>query len=328
MGIIYDCEGNIMGYVSSYEEKCFNAAITDEEYHSTWADSLGNPFGNSASTVTGVLNGVYTYNGISLDTSLVNKLEIKDNEVLKEEDRENVDMRILGLTVDYMTRLALAKDNRNEIIFHTAIDGLHKYCDIYYKRDNLARERMMNRLSDYMRNIKDVEAFSVECAYNLARFDACHRNMPMNFDPSAVMLPLDVIRNMKVMINRTIKFIDTIGPVIGCGVGLSSNGKFDVDYAEVDYITDSCLIDLKVLSSKKLEFKHILQLLAYYILGKETYRKEFKHINKIMVFNPRYNTAHILKLSDVSEELIQSVKDNILNYKKANTKKIKEGQEK
>lgn len=321
MGIVYNDCGEIMGYVASYDDLCFTASIPDGEYYETWGDRLAAPLGSSESTVTGVINGIYSYNGINFDVSMVNLLEIKDNEKLVQEDRFGVDMRIVGLTIDYMTRLNIQKGISNTRVFHTSIDGLHKYCDAYLRQDAKARSDMLNKLSDYLKNIKDIEAYSIESAYNLSKFDACHRNMPTTFDASDVMLPLDMIKNMKVMINRTVSFIDTIGPVIGCGVGISSNGMFDVDYAEIDYITSDCLIDLKVLSSKKIEFKHILQLLSYYIMGKETRRREFKNITKIMVYNPRYNTAHILKIDDVSPELMASVKDNILNYKKSKTVK-------
>lgn len=317
MGYLYDSEGSLCGYKSDYDDKVAIANITDAEVAELWGDTISNPYGSEGTTVTGIINGIYNYNGVKIDTSLINVLEIKDNSVLKSEDRTNVDMMVVGLTIDYMTRYILNKHLGTASVFHTAIDGLHKFCDAKYKYDKEAREKMLSRLSDYVRNIKDIEAFSIESAYNLSRFSVCHRNMPSYFDPTEIMLPFDVINNMKIMTNRTVKFINAIGPVIGCGVGLSGNGKFDVDYAEIDYITDSCLIDLKVLSSKKLEFKHILQLLAYYILGKETYRREFKNINKLMVYNPRYNIAHILKIRDISEELIQSVKDNILNFKKA-----------
>lgn len=316
MGLIYDHNGELTGYISSYEEKCFAASIPNEEYYKLWCDKIEQQHLETASTVTGVINDVQNYNGIKFDTSLVGKLELKDEFTLKPEDRRIVDMAVVGLTIDYITRLTLNKNSDTRSVFHTAIDGVHKFCDTYYPCDMEARAKLMSRLSNYLNIIEDIEAFSIECAYNLARFDVCHRNMPKDFNPNEVMLPADMLINMKIMINRAVKFIDSIGPVIGYGVGLSSNDRFDVKYAEVDYITKDCLIDLKVLSSKKIDTRHIAQLLAYYILGSETRRAEFKHITKIMIYNPRYNTAHILKLEDVSEELMQSVKDNILNYKK------------
>ena len=82
MGIVYNDCGEIMGYVASYDDLCFTASIPDEEYYETWGDRLGAPLGSSESTVTGVINGIYSYNGINFDVSMVNLLEIKDNETV------------------------------------------------------------------------------------------------------------------------------------------------------------------------------------------------------------------------------------------------------
>lgn len=53
----------------------------------------------------------------------------------------------------------------------------------------------------------------------------------------------------------------------------------------------------------------------YYLMGVHSIHEEdFLDIENIGIFNPRLNTVYLLKISDISQETIKAVSEQIIGY--------------
>jgi hypothetical protein len=97
--------------------------------------------------------------------------------------------------------------------------------------------------------------------------------------------------------------------------GIGSYGGYTgtVNSGDGDYLTNDTMWDVKVLKSK-ITNKHTLQLLMYWIMGQHSGQEIYKSISKIGIFNPRFNDAYILDVSDVPKDVILAVENDVICY--------------
>ena len=124
----------------------------------------------------------------------------------------------------------------------------------------------------------------------------------------------ETIQNIRIMVERSIKFWNEFGPIKQDGFTFEPNGYTEtVNTGDGDYLTADTIWDFKV-SKSKLTNKHTLQLLMYWIMGQHSGQKIYENIIKLGVFNPRLNLVYTLEINDISPEIIKEIEDDIICY--------------
>jgi hypothetical protein len=167
----------------------------------------------------------------------------------------------------------------------------------------------------YLTNITGLDDISIINACKLVTFDSWFRNPYAASATASYIVPdADTIENIRIMINRSISFFQTYGPITKDGFTFELYGYTDtVSSGDGDFLTADTLWDFKVSKSKPTS-KHTLQLLMYWIMGQHSGQDIFKNITKLGIFNPRLNTVYTLGVGNVSEDVIQEIEDDIICY--------------
>lgn len=222
----------------------------------------------------------------------------------------NVSAAIIGLAVDYMLRYLMSEKANIIKAFEVSCMGA------------IISEKLMNNeakkeICGYLKNIKGLDDNSIINACKAVTFDVWFRNFSgamksrkaCDTNPNA-----ETIENIRIYIQRSLKFWDLYGPIKAEGITFEKKGYTKtVSTGDADYLTNDTLWDIKVLKSS-IQSKHTLQLLMYYIMGKHSEKSEFNDITKIGIYNPRLNEAYILKVSEIPEEIIKMVEKDVICY--------------
>lgn len=258
-------------------------------------------------SVTNRIKEIKQPRGGYIKPSLFNERLIDDKQLLNE--KENISPIIVGLAVDYLTRFAMGSSVGKA--FEVSLIGAENAEQMNPEHEPL---RKANKL---LSNITGIDETSIVSACKLATFDVWYRN----FDAASNAKKADetnpdgeTIENIKIMIERGIKFWKDYGPIVKDGFSFDSDAFTEtVNSGDGDYLTSDGLWDMKV-SKSKLTNKHTLQLLMYWIMGKHSGQKIFKNINKLGIFNPRLNTVYTIDVKEISEEIIDEIEKNVICY--------------
>jgi excisionase family DNA binding protein len=232
-----------------------------------------------------------------LPTACFKTTKLHDNLLLN--TKENIHPTIVGLAVDYLTRFKLEKNIYNAF-------------DISLKGAKLIG--MQNKALKLINNIYDLDDNSIINACKLSGFDVCYRASPSRYKPVEEINPnFETIENIRIMVNRSLLFFKTYGPVICSGVTFEGGYTDVVDAGDGDYITQDTLWDFKV-SATNITSKHTLQILMYYIMGIHSSHKHFQSIKKIGFYNPRLNMVYVCEVCSVSSSVIKVVENDVLCY--------------
>ena len=165
--------------------------------------------------------------------------------------------------------------------------------------------------------LKAIDEKSITNACKLVTYDVWFRN-PMgaimakgadDINPDA-----ETIQNIKIMVQRSVKFWEDYGPIVKDGFTFEPNGYTEtVDSGDGDYLTADTLWDFKVSKSKPTN-KHTLQLLMYWIMGQHSSQKIYKSIQNLGIFNPRLNEVYLLNVNTISKEIITEVERDVICY--------------
>lgn len=138
----------------------------------------------------------------------------------------------------------------------------------------------------------------------------------MGYKPVELINPdEETISNIRVMVNRSLGFFESYGPIVKEGFTFEGGGYTDVvNTGDGDFLTEDTLWDFKVSKSKPTN-KHTLQLLMYYLMGMNSVHPEFEHIKKLGIFNPRLNKVFLLPVKTISDEVIDQVNTTVIGYK-------------
>jgi hypothetical protein len=167
--------------------------------------------------------------------------------------------------------------------------------------------------------IKGLDDESITAACKLCTYDVWFRNTkralasnppgPKDINPNK-----EAIEKIRIMVNRTLNFFKTYGPIIVSGFTFGPKGYTKtVDSGDGDFLTKDTLWDLKALS-KPITSQNTLQIVMYWIMGKHSGKEEFKNINKIGIFNPKLHIAYVLETSKISKEVIEEIENNVICY--------------
>lgn len=233
--------------------------------------------------------------------------KIDDEYILN--DKENVHASIIGIVVDYLTRYAMGTELINA--FKISCMGA-KRAEILFNQKNA-----MKNANKLLSGIKSIDKKSIINACKLVTYDTWFRN-PMGAimakgaketTPDAA-----TIQNIKMLIQRSINFWESYGPIIKTGFTFEPKGYTEtVNTGDGDYLTADTLWDFKVSKSKPTN-KHTLQLLMYWIMGQHSGQKIYKNITKLGIFNPRLNEVYLLDITTVSPKIISEIEQNVICY--------------
>ncbi|MEZ7755373.1 hypothetical protein O5Y58_07655 [Microbacterium paraoxydans] len=86
-----------------------------------------------------------------------------------------------------------------------------------------------------------------------------------------------------------------------------------VSRGDGDFLTRDTLWDCKV-SMAKFTKDYTLQVLMYFLMGKESGLEEFAELTHIGLFNPRRNEVVRMAVADIPAEIIQTVRRDVIGY--------------
>ena len=232
------------------------------------------------------------------------KKEFVDNKILKE---ENIHSSLIGLAVDYLTRLML--DTPPEEAFKIPLLGA----------SIIGEER---KAYDILKSINGIDNSSIYYACKLVGYDVCFRAGPMRYkEVNEIKADINTINNIKVMVKRSILFFNKYGPITKDGFTFEEGYTKVIDAGDGDFLTSETLWDFKV-SKNNPTSAHTLQLLIYYIMGTHSIHNEFKSIKQLGIFNPRTNCEYLKNISSIPQEIINEVSIEVIGYKeKSNSDK-------
>ncbi len=213
---------------------------------------------------------------------------------------ENVPADVVGLAVDYLTRVCSGSSARDAFRIPLAGAVLAGRAD-----DGERLLSMVSGLSDR----------SVAAACRLCGYDAASRRGPSRWDPDRVPDPdYATLRNVRRMVGRSLRFIDLVGPVVWGGF------TFDGGYTDLitdgsgDLLTADGLWDLKV-SRWPPNPVYTLQLLVYWRMGLHSIHPEYRSVGRLGLYNPRSDMMWSIPVSRVPERVIDDVERLVIGYR-------------
>lgn len=214
---------------------------------------------------------------------------------------ENIHASLVGLAVDYMTRFMSgtpAKEAFRISLRGASILGLGK----------------LEYASDLIAGVSRPDDKSIICATKLAGFDVCYRAGRVGYKPVENINPdKDTIDNARVMIERSLHFLNKFGPKVLDGLRFDGGYTTTVVDGDGDFMTEDTLWELKV-SKNPPKKDHTLQLLMYWRMGLHSIHPEYRNIKYLGIYNPRKNEVSRIAVTDISKEVIDEVESEVIGY--------------
>ena len=232
------------------------------------------------------------------------KIQFEDNNELAE---ENIHSSLVGLAVDYMTRYIMGAPI--EEAFKISLLGSNIINDSKYAHK-------------LIHNINGLDNKSIYNACKLVGYDVCFRAGPMAYkDVKTIEANDETISNIRIMVDRSTKFFEKYGPIIKDGFTFEGGYTKIINSGDGDFLTYDTLWDFKVSYSAP-KSQHTLQLLVYYLMGKNSIHNEFDNIEKLGIFNPRLNCVFLKKINEISNDVIETVSKEVIGYNSKNKKMV------
>ena len=236
-------------------------------------------------------------------------------------DEENISPILIGIVVDYMTRLMTGTSVAEA--FFPSIQGAEIATQYKYGTGKEFRNEI-EKLAKMYCEIRDLDDQSIAVACKMASFDVWKRNrmsaMLMNSSYEEINADRKTIENIRIMVERGIHMWDIYGPVVKSGFTFEPNGYTDIiSTGDGDYLTTDTMWDYKV-SKNRITSKRTLQILMYWIMGKHSGKPEFENITQLGFFNPRKNLVFLLKTQNIPQQVILKVERDVIGYTSTITK--------
>lgn len=206
---------------------------------------------------------------------------------------------LAGLVVDYMTRWKMGASK--EEAFEISLLGAQIAMQEAYAQSLLAK-------------IKSLNQKSLAAACQLVGYDVCYRAGMAYFKPVHEINPTtQETAMMKRCIERGMAFFATQRPITKNGFTCDGGYTGLIRTGDGDYLTEDTLWDFKT-SKRPPTKEHTLQLLIYYLMGIHSTHPEFQTIDTLGIYNPILNTAYTIKVSEISNEVMQAVSRDVIGY--------------
>ena len=204
---------------------------------------------------------------------------------------------IVGSAVDYLARMVITGDKSKAFEIPLIFKKIPFFSNSLMSKDADILFEKINGLSDG----------SIISACKLVCFDTLYRTRSIDHLVKSLTHVatlqrneyLPTIENIRSMVLRCEGFFKGCAPVLNTGFRV----KYGHLFGDGDFLTETELCDLKTgrakptLSDKK-------QVLLYWYVGRHTEGLDFSKIDTLSIFNPRFNMAWKLKVSQLPEELL------------------------
>lgn len=181
-------------------------------------------------------------------------------------DEENVHASIIGMAVDYLSRIIMG-DTKEEA-FKISLIGAQII-------------QQSNKAQKLLDKIKGVDDNSIIAACKLVGYDVCVRAGKIFFKPIENINPdKNTIENIRIMVNRTEAFIKEYGPIKEKGMTFIGGYTQTITSGDADFMTEDTLWEFKA-SNDRPKSIHTLQLLVYYLLGIHSDKEKYSKIKNL-----------------------------------------------
>ena len=222
---------------------------------------------------------------------------LDDGQALNPE--ESIAASLVGTAVDYLSRFM--DGTSVEESFEVSLLGARAM-------------RMEAKAFGLLDDVKGLDDLSIINACQLAGFDSAFRAGPLFYRPVEGIVPDQAtIANIRTMVERSLSFFKAFGPVTADGFTMEGAYTATITTGDGDFLTKDTLWDFKVTTSKPNK-DHTLQLLIYYLMGRRSIHPGFQTIEKLGIFHPRQNTIYQLPISEIPDEVIKEVEENVIGY--------------
>lgn len=212
---------------------------------------------------------------------------------------ENTAPSLVGLTVDYLTRVMLGDDPVEA--FEVSIYGIA-----------IATKLKLN-ISIYPESMPtDLSDESITNAVILSSFDSIFRATPQAYR-EPVLPDKHTIENIRQMVKRSVLFFTEEYRITKSGFSLEGAYTDTITAGDGDMLTETGLWDMKVLRGK-LTTQYSLQLLIYWRMGLRSIHPEFEDIRLLGFYNPRKNEATTIETAYISDSIIKTVEEEVIGY--------------
>ena len=216
--------------------------------------------------------------------------------------KENISANYVGLAVDYLTRFYVTKNI--EEAFDISMLGAK------ILREEYGMEAEYQNCLELLGKIQQGDVFS---AVQLVAYDEVYRAGIIDIPK----LEADkfTIENIKIMVNRGVRFLKNCGKEIKSGLDFEGGYTDVVVNGDCDYLTENALIDFKVIRGE-MTTNYSLQILMYYLMGlRSENKKYFEQVKWLSLFNPRKNIVYFVNVKNISESVIEEVNKKVIGYK-------------
>lgn len=216
---------------------------------------------------------------------------------------ENIHASLVGLAVDYLTRLANGADPRDA--FAISLKGARNIG----RAEFATAEAEVNSL-----NAGKVDSHAILSACKLASYDIGYRRDPLLYNPDARSEPDKITtEHIAIMLERSLTFFRSYGPITLDGFTFPGGYSEIVTAGDGDFLTADTLWDFKVSVNGPTK-DHTLQLLMYLLMGQRSIHPEFDSVTHLGVFNPRLNAVYRIGLADVPADVVATVGRDVIGY--------------
>lgn len=278
---------------------------------------------------------------------------------------ENIHPNLVGLAVDYLTRImtgATAEDaftvaqrgalllvnpsSINEEIIFGCLEkaylrgieqnkpvGLDEFKTTFRKIASSIPDENFQRLAyaaqklaEMLVSVKGLDDESIIFAVKLSSLDVCFRAGVDQYRPMEEINPdKTTIGNIRIMVERSLRFLDLYGPKTLDGFTFADGYTETVSSGDGDFLTEDTLWDFKV-SKRPVNKDWTLQIMMYWRMGLRSGQPEFKTIKYLGIYNPRKNEVDRIAVNDIPSDVIDTVDYDVIGYKHPKTRKH-EGQQ-
>ena len=173
----------------------------------------------------------------------------------------------------------------------------------------------VDRLRSLCTGIDGLTDESIRNAYALCAYDVAYYVDPSEYrelDPGDV--DAHTVSNARMMVERTVAFLDRYGPRTLCGFPLrhACHGTNIVN-AEGDIATADGLWGIRT-STEPLTPVDTLQMMIYWRLGLRSILDELHGIRALGFFNARTNTAYILPVQRIPADVVRRVDEEVIGF--------------
>lgn len=273
-----------------------------------------------------------------INPKLLTLTQLDDEHGVLDHKQENVHSSIVGMAVDYLTRLAQVRVGADEAaagaainVFQASLMGAMRISEAgeHPSTVNDARDAVMSLVvaehdDGTTRYIIDKTEVPIAC--QLATYDVGLRAGLGFYNPESTLRSPDAVTTAHIlsMVDRSERFFAAHGPIVADGfifmnemqhaAGQRAGYTDLVDSGDGGFLTADTLWDFKVSASKPTK-DHTLQLLMYFLMGKQSELPQFETPTHVGIFNPRMSMIHRLAVvGDAPPEVIDTIRYEVIGY--------------